>query len=49
MNFQGTQRFLPRLELFASVVMGLKVVPAQAHGQSLALTCSVPLGNHTHE
>ena len=48
MKFQGTRNFLPRLDLFASVVTGLEV-PAQARGQSLALTFSVPLGNHTHE
>ncbi|KAG4924754.1 hypothetical protein JHK87_050294 [Glycine soja] len=43
---QGTQRFLQRLELYASVVMGLEA-PALVNGQNLAITYNVFLGNHT--
>ncbi|XP_028223345.1 sulfate transporter 2.1-like [Glycine soja] len=42
----GTQRFLQRLELYASVVMGLEA-PALVNGQNLAITYNVFLGNHT--
>ncbi|KAL2946186.1 hypothetical protein AAZX31_U007600 [Glycine max] len=42
---QGTQRFLQRLELYASVVMGLEA-PALVNGQNLAITYNVFLGNH---
>ncbi|KAG5048795.1 hypothetical protein JHK85_009898 [Glycine max] len=41
----GTQRFLQRLELYASVVMGLEA-PALVNGQNLAITYNVFLGNH---